>query len=181
MRLRKKDKLKPIHSICLYHGTEEWDGPKNLKDMMDFEGALPSWEETFHDYGMTIFCANEWDDFSKFRTELRQFLEVIPCRGDKKKLKELFEREEYKHLDKETAEVIAVFTDNKKMLRVLEQEEKEEYDMCKALDDLIADGKTETLLEAVRSVMRSMAVAAEQAMEILEIPVEDRAGYMKKL
>lgn len=149
--------------------------------MMDFEGALPGCEEMFHDYGMTILCANEIEDFSKFRTELRQFLEVIPCRGNKTKLKELFEREEYKHLDRETAEVIAVFTDNKKMLDVLEEEEKEEYDMCKALDDLIEDGKAETLLAAIRSVMKSMAVAAERAMEILEIPEEDRAEYLMKL
>lgn len=139
----------------------------------------------FHDYGMTILCANELEDFSKFRTELRQFLEVIPCRGNKTKLKELFEREEYKHLDRETAEVIAVFTDNRKMLEVLEEEEKEEYDMCKALDDLIADGKAEgkaeTLLAAIRSVMKSMSVAAERAMEILEIPEEDRTEYLMKL
>ncbi|MBE5866735.1 MAG: hypothetical protein E7292_11090 [Lachnospiraceae bacterium] len=193
LRLRKEDKLNPIHSICLYHGMDEWNGPKSLKDMMNFEGALPGWEETFHNYGMTILCVNELDDFSKFRTELRQFLEVIPCRGDKKKLRELFAREEYKHLDRETAEVIAVFTDNKKMLEVLEEEEKEEYDMCKALDDLIADGreegrtegkaegKAETLLEAIHNLMSSMSWTAEQAMAALLVPLEERGDYLAKL
>ncbi len=30
LRPGKKDKLKLVHSICLYHGTEEWDGPRSL-------------------------------------------------------------------------------------------------------------------------------------------------------
>lgn len=148
LRLDKGSRLNPVHSVCVYHGTEEWNGPRCLKDMMDFEGALPGWEDMFHDYGMTLFCVNQIEDFSKFRTELRQFLEVIPCRKNKKLLKELLEREEYKHLDRDTAEVIAVFTDNKKMIEMLE-EEQEEYDMCKALDDLIADGKAEGIAEGI--------------------------------
>ena len=100
-----------------------------------------------------------------------------------------FEREEYKHLDKETAEIIAVFTDNRKMLEVLEEEEKEEYDMCKALDDLIADGreegrtegKAETLLEAIQNLMSSMSWTAEQAMAALLVPLEEREDYLAKL
>ncbi len=148
LRLDKDSRLNPVHSVCVYHGTEEWNGPKCLKDMMDFEGALPGWADMFHDYGMTLFCVNQTEDFTKFRTELRQFLEVIPCRKNKKLLKELFEREEYKHLDRDTAEVIAVFTDNKKMIEMLE-EEQEEYDMCKALDDLIADGKAEGISQGI--------------------------------
>ena len=185
LRPQKDDKLRPVHSICLYHGMEEWDGPRSLKDMMDLEGALPGWEDMFHNYGMTIFCVNEMEDFSKFRTELRQFLEMIPCRGNKKRLKELFGREEYKHLDKETAEVIAVFTDNKEMLELLEEEEKEEYDMCKALDDLIADGKAEgkaeALLEALVNLMCSMNWSAEQAMNALRVPQEEWPEYLAKL
>lgn len=69
--------------------------------------------------------------------------ELIPCRKDKKRLKNLMEREDYRTLDRDTAEVIAVLTDNKKMLEYIEKQDEEVYDMCKALDDLVADGKAE--------------------------------------
>lgn len=36
-KFRKKDQIAPVYTICLYHGIEEWDGPRCLKDMMDFD------------------------------------------------------------------------------------------------------------------------------------------------
>ncbi len=180
LRLGKEDKLHSVYSVCLYHGTREWDGPRSLRDIMDFENAPPGWKELFHDYGMTLFCANQVEDFSVFKTELRQFLEVIPCREDKSKLERLFDREEYRHLDRDTAQTIAVFTNNTKMLNMLE-EEREDYDMCKALEDLVADGKAEALLDNIRKLMRNMSLAAEQAMEILEVPAEEREELLAKL
>lgn len=37
--IRKIDRIAPVYTICLYHGTETWDGPRSLKDMMDFESG----------------------------------------------------------------------------------------------------------------------------------------------
>lgn len=46
-RLNSEDKLQPVYGLCLYHGTEEWDGPVSLKDMMNFEGAPAGWQNLF--------------------------------------------------------------------------------------------------------------------------------------
>lgn len=35
-RFKRTDRLTPVYTICLYHGTELWDGPRSLKDMMNF-------------------------------------------------------------------------------------------------------------------------------------------------
>ena len=32
----KEDRLFPVYTLCLYHGEEPWDGPRTLKDMMNF-------------------------------------------------------------------------------------------------------------------------------------------------
>ena len=32
----KTDRLHPVYTICLYSGTETWDGPRTLSDMMQF-------------------------------------------------------------------------------------------------------------------------------------------------
>ncbi len=36
-----------LDTLCLYHGEEKWDGPRSLKDMMDFgaDGKRQKWED----------------------------------------------------------------------------------------------------------------------------------------
>ena len=31
------DRLHPVYTLCLYSGTEPWDGPRKLSDMMAFD------------------------------------------------------------------------------------------------------------------------------------------------
>lgn len=186
----KHDKLHPVHTVCFYHGTDKWDGPRSLKDMMDFEGAPPGWEEKFHDYKMSLFCAGEVEDLSQFRTGLRQFLEVIPLRKNRKKLIELWSREDYRHLDRDTAEMIAIITDSATLLERLDEYEGEgEYDMCQAMDEwkeeLLAEGTErgiergieQGVLLALGNIMQTMKLTMEQAMEALLIPEEERERY----
>lgn len=181
-RLDKDDKIHPAHSICFYHGTEPWDGPRSLKDMMDFKDAPPGWEELFHDYGMSLFCAGEVEDLSVFQTGLRQFLEVIPLRDDKDKLDALLSGESYQHLDRETAETIAIITDSTVILeRLDEYETGGEYNMCKAMDDLKTDLQAKELLKNIRSLMKTMRLTIDQAMDALEVPEEDRDRYRAKI
>lgn len=182
----KKDKLHPVHTVCFYHGTESWDGPRSLKDMMDFENAPPGWQERFHNYEMSLFCAGEVADLSQFKTGVRQMLEVIPLRKNKKKLIELWSHEEYRHLDRDTAEVIAILTDTNYVLERLDEYEKEgEYDMCQAMDEwreeLLAEGKEKSILSAIRSLMQTLHFTVEQAMEALQVPEEEWGSYRTKI
>ena len=185
-RLTEADKINPVQTICLYHGEEIWAGPKSLKDMINWKDAPPNWEEQFHDYGMTLVCANEIKDFSVFRTELGQLLQAVACKGNDEKLEELFAKEEYSHLERETAEAIAVMIDNTTLLGKLDEyEEDGGYNMCKGLDDWakreqekgVARGK----IESIKSIMESMKTTAEDAMNLLKIPVEEQAEYLAKL
>ena len=45
----REERLAPVYTICLYHGQEKWDGPRGLKDMVDFaavhsEAEKKDWE-----------------------------------------------------------------------------------------------------------------------------------------
>lgn len=56
-RYRQEDRIAPVYTICLYHGQEKWDGPRRLKDMMDFvaghsEAEKKDWERAFIDSPM---------------------------------------------------------------------------------------------------------------------------------
>jgi len=193
-RLEKWDKLVPVYTICLYHGAEEWTGPESLKDMMDFKDVPPGWEEQFHDYGMTLYCANRVQDFTVFKTELGLLLQAISCKNDKGKLKKLLQDENYSHLERETAEAIAIMTDNDSLLEKLDDYENEGgYNMCKGLDDWAKEeqekgevrgkieGKIEMLIQNIKSIMNNKKLTAEEAMEMLDVPEEEWGEYLSKL
>lgn len=53
--------------------------------------------------------------------------------------------------------------------------------VCKVMEDMRNEKERETLLDAIKNVMDSFKVTAEQAMEALKIPVSDRPSYLEKL
>ncbi len=129
-------------------------------------------------------------DFSLFQTELGQLLQAISCKNDSDKLQALFQEEGYHHLERETAEAIAVMIDNHVILDNLDQyEEDGGYNMCKGLDDWAkkeqekgkTEGKIETLVLSIKNLMQNMKITAEEAMEALGVPLEEYEDYLAKL
>lgn len=113
-RYRQEDRIAPVYTICLYHGQEKWDGPRGLKDMVDFaaghsEAEKKDWERAFIDYPMRLICANEPMDCSGFRTSLGAVFALLPLRGNKAGLERMLDENlTYEKLDEETAETISV-------------------------------------------------------------------------
>ncbi|MCM1090208.1 MAG: Rpn family recombination-promoting nuclease/putative transposase [Muribaculum sp.] len=192
-RMRKGERLYPVYTICFYHGTQEWDGPRSLKDMMEFPEGTPEgftesilqeapWRSCFHDYGMALFCAGEEKDFSGFRTELKLLLEALSSRQDKEKMYELWQREEFSRLDWETAEAIAILTDRLQLLdKLKEYEEGGNCNMCLAMDELEKDwkieGKTEGIIEISLDLGLSESDILERLQAKLNISMQEAQKY----
>lgn len=169
-KFRKSDKLAPVYTICLYHGKEKWDGPRSLRDMMEFGNNGELWKRMFVDYPMRLVCVNELTDFSCFKTSLGQLLEVLALQDDKNAMTKLLEEKpEYHHLDRDTMEAIAVMTNSEELLDNMDNYENEEggYEMCKAFRELIEDGRQEgivkTLTDLVKDGLLSVTEAASRA------------------
>ena len=149
----KTDRLHPVYTICLYSGTETWDGPRTLSDMMEFRAETDPLKEYFSDYPANLFCVNEQKEFECFHTELRELLRAINYRKDKRKFLSLEKDERYAHLSKETWEAIATMTgrsffeENMETYKSQNENQREEYDMCQALreirEDFFNEGKAE--------------------------------------
>ena len=142
-RLKKGDRLSPVYTICLYHGMKEWDGPLSLRSMMDFGGHKGRFDVYFKDYAFHLVEANRPMNYGNFHTSLREVLEILPYRNDKEKMRKLInERKEYRTLDRETMEVIAVMTNNRKLMEDVEayRTGEEKYDMCEALKGIQEEG-----------------------------------------
>lgn len=175
----RQDLLHPVYTICFYHGTEPWDGPRSLKDMMDFSGEAQIWKQCFQDYGMHLFCAGNCDELKDFKTELRRLLEVLPLRKDKQRLSELWSREEFAHLDRDTMEAMAVLTDSTEILNKMERYREEGgYNMCLAVEEMRrdwkaegkaegnAEGKASQMISIIDSMMEKMQCSLEAACEL---------------
>ena len=192
-KVKKTDRLYPVYTLCLYLGTEPWDGPRSLKDMMDFGEGAANMEEYFANYPFRLYCVNEEQDFSMFHTDIRNVFELLPLRKDKKRLLQKLEQNSiYKHMSEDSLELLSVLMDSpsiwknrkkymiqKDISQEMTNQESEEYNMCQAIKELIEDGRQEglseglsqgrmdTLKQNVESLMNSLSISLEKACELL--------------
>ena len=198
--LRKEDRIVPVYTLCLYHGTEKWDGPRSLRDMMRFGTEKDCFQEMFNDYPLRLYCLNEAKDFNFFHTEIGTLFRAMQYRKDKAALRKLLqERPEYQQLDVDTLEAMSVMLEmpsiwkkREKYMTKMENGE-EEYNMCQAVREWAEEerniGREEGMIQgieqgiilALRNLMESTGMALEQAMDVLKLSLEDRDRYMVKI
>ena len=145
--MRKSDRLIPSYLLWVYHGEEEWDGPRTLKDMMDFGNDRDGLSLVFKDHEPQLMCINELTDTENYHTELRTLFDLLRRRSDKAAIKKLvMEDARYNRLDEETYEAAAVLMNAPSLLKKrakYSDEEGRSYDMCKALRDWEAEIREE--------------------------------------
>ena len=188
-KVKKTDRLWPVHTLCLYLGEEPWDGPRSLKDMMDFGEDTVGMKDYFADYPFRLYCVNEEHDFSMFHTEIRNVFALLPLRKDKKRLLQKLEQDStYGHMNEDSLELLSILMDSPGIWKNREKyliqntvhnktgnQEMEEYDMCQAIRELIEDGRQEglsqgrmeTLKQNVENLMNSLSISLEKACELL--------------
>ena len=66
-------------------------------------------------------------------------------------------------------------------LRLFKTTEEGVNEMCEVIEKYIAEGRCEGKLEAIRNLMESMSMTAEQAMKALKIPAGEFGKYMTLL
>ncbi len=182
-----------MYTVCLYHGIQPWDGPLALSDMMRFEKD-DAFRKLFRDYPMILIRADEQMDYGAFRTPLKELLAVFPFRKDRKEMREYIRKnEEYKRLDRDTLEAIAVMTDNRKLLEKVElfQNEEESYDMHEEMGSFFMDGVEEGREEGRETGIRALILdnlelggSREQILRKLEkyfgVMGEKAEGYLER-
>jgi len=165
----KTDRLVPNVTICLYHGEEEWDGPRSLREMMDFGKDLDGMSGLFEDYSLRLFCVNECNDFEVFHTELREIFTALNYRKDRDGMRRLMEENQaYHHLDRDSVRVLSVLLKQPKIWEerekyMIKNGETEEYDMCQALRELKEEGRIEGREEALAMMIKIVGVLREDS------------------
>ena len=87
-----------------------------------------------------------------FRTELGKVLEFINASDSLEKMKEILanNHEYYLHMDIESARMIEILGRTKIDMKQYEKN-KEEVDMCKAIEDMILEGKQQGMEEGMQA------------------------------
>ena len=147
-RFKKESKLYPQVTFVLYAGKEAWDGPRSLHDMLDFTDIPESLREMVADYKINIVDIRRLEDLSVFQSDVRQVFEFIRCSEDKTKLVELVENDSYyQSMDDEAFNIVTKYANAKELVSKEEYKKAGGHNMCKAIQDLMADSREEGILK----------------------------------
>lgn len=182
----KEDRLIPVVTLVVFFSPEPWAGPMCLYDMLYpvDKGILAM----IDNYTINLIAPDRIPegDLQKFRTNFREVMEFIKYSKDKIKLKELVSHNErYVKMDKKAAMVIETCTNTG--LKI--EEDEEVVNMCQAILEMRLEereegrqeGRIACTMECIRNLMDSLNCTAENAMEMLKIPVSERVMYSERL
>ena len=180
----KEDHIRPVITLVIHFGAEEWDGPLSLHEMMatrDME--ILSFVENYRIHLIDPAKLTE-EELNKFSTSLKEVMGYIKYPKDKEKLLEFLRTDTHKTIEMNAARVIKMITNTP----IEVSEEMEEIEMCKAIEDLIleseekgekkgeAKGMIEICLEMnfskediLRKLQDKLNISMQQASEYFEI------------
>ena len=141
---RKEDKLTPVVTLVVYYGSEKWDGPKSLHDMMEHKDSR--FMEYVQDYHINLIepASLEPGELDKFSTSLKKVLGYIKYSNNKQDLMSFITNNDMT-VDVEAARVINAVTKT----HIDIPKEAKEVDMCKAIEELINDSRAEGRNEGI--------------------------------
>ncbi|MCR5702353.1 MAG: Rpn family recombination-promoting nuclease/putative transposase [Lachnospiraceae bacterium] len=146
-RMNRTDRLIPTYTIWFYYGTEPYDGPRCLSDMMDFS-ENDEFRRYFSDYKLNVICLNEIEDMSVFNTELRQLFKLMKCRENKELMRQTLKNDkDYADINEDTLYTMSVTLGKPKLWeqreKYLKNEGEVNYNMCLAFEQIEEDAREE--------------------------------------
>lgn len=158
----RDDKLLPVITLTLHLGTEKWDGPLTLHEMLEVEDS--EYLEYIPDYRMNLISPMTLTDeeIGQFHTSLREVLLFIKYSKDKKKLEELLDQNErFRELERSAVRVLNTVTH----LNLEWKEDEEVVNVCQAWKEMREDARKEGLKEGQLAFARKMLQKGTYSLE----------------
>lgn len=144
---RREDRIDPILNLMLYWGTEKWESPLCLKDMMgDFSFLPEKLRNLVGNYEVHLISMRSIPEekLQEMDSDLKYVLGIMKCTRSRKRYEKyiLENKEFFCRISKSAVDVIDTCTNIKDIRKTLvfvlnPATGEEEGDMCKALDDII--------------------------------------------
>ena len=144
-QFKKTDRLRPVSTLVLYWNSEPWDGAKTLHELVDFTGC-EEMKGITGDFKLNIInidAIQNGDELFHNR-DVKDVVNLYQKRNDKIAFKEYIDTQ--KIFDRESIEVVTEMVTSKELKEYMQTNKENKggnLDMCKAITDLIEDGRKE--------------------------------------
>lgn len=191
----KEDRLEAVVTLVLYYGSDPWDGPRDLRDMLDFEELPSELKKFINGYPLHILEVRSYKEAEKFETDLREVFRFLQCADDKDKLKALVNEheKEYRTVDTDAYDVMAALADSRELEKLKDScvDEGGRIDMCLAMREWAAEersegraeGRAEGRLEERKNLARNMylrGMSRDEISAICEESMEQVAEWFRE-
>ena len=168
----KDDVLKPVITLVVHFGADEWDAPLSLHEMMRVkDNKLLSFVQDYQIHLIDPAKLTE-ADLKKFSSSLREVIEYIKYSKDKDKLARILKGNSRMVIEREAALVIKTVTNTPIDI----PEGTEAIDMCKAVESLLNESEAKGIeigeLRMLVKLVQEGDLSLERAATKAKMPVE---------
>ena len=177
------DRLIPSITVTIFFGSEEWDGPLSLFEMMDVSD--PDVLACMDNYHVRLIAPAQMTDeeIMKFQSSLREVMLFIKYSKDKENLSRVLVTNEkrFRELERRAADVIETITNS----GIKYDESEEVVDVCQAIREIRMeerkigeqDGELKKAREAAEN-LHEMGLDTDKIAQAVGYTVETVKGWL---
>ena len=168
------DTILPSATIILYFGKDDWDGPRDLLDLMNLDNLPEEIRELINGYPLHILEVRKFDKIENFQTDLQEVFGFIQKSDNKHDLKKYTEahRSQFETLNEDAYDVIASITGNTMLLKKKEMyREGDSMNLCKGMADWAEEERKEGEFAKAKTIAQnafSMGLDINKVSELCE-------------
>ena len=178
-----EDRLIPSITVTIFFGSEEWDGPLSLFEMMDVSD--PDVLACMDNYHVRLIAPAQMTDeeIMKFQSSLREVMLFIKYSKDKENLSRVLVTNEkrFRELERRAADVIETITNS----GIKYNESEEVVDVCQAIREIRMeerkigeqDGELKKAREAAEN-LHEMGLDTDKIAQAVGYTVETVKGWL---
>ena len=179
----REDRIRPVITLVIHFGAEEWDGPLSLHEMMSTRNMeLLSFVENYRVHLIDPATLTE-EQLDQFSTSLKEVMGYIKYSKNKEMLLEFLRTDSHKSMELNAVRVIKAITNTP----IEVSEEEGEIEMCKAIEDLIseseargrAEGEAKGMIEICLEMNFSKQDILKKLQEKLNISLRQADEYFE--
>lgn len=164
-----EDRLIPSITVTIFFGSEEWDGPLSLFEMMDISD--PEVLACMDNYHVRLIAPAQMsdDEIMKFQSSLREVMLFIKYSKDKENLSRVLaaNEERFREVERRAADVIETITSSG-----MKYDEKEKVvDVCQAIQEMKKESEQKKAREVAGNLYK-MGLDIEKIAQAVGYAVE---------
>ena len=170
-----KDRLIPSITVTIFFGSEEWNGPLSLFEMIDVSD--PDVLACMDDYHVRLIAPAQMtdDEIMKFQSSLREVMLFIKYSKDRENLSRVLATNEkrFRELERRAADVIEIITNS----GIKYDESEEVVDVCQAIQEMKKESEQKKAME-VAEKLHEMGLGTEKIAQAVGYAVETVKGWL---